>query len=93
MVEAERTAPVFGQAQPVGPRRLEQPPPDALAAAASLAAWFSKARSAGKVEVRWTQAKRVRKPRGAPAGLALLDQFHSFVAEPRSPAAVGEAAD
>jgi len=70
------------------PRRLEQPPPDALVAAAALAAWFSKARSAAKVEVRWTQARRVRKPRGAPAGTALLDKFHSFVVAPRPPAEV-----
>jgi predicted ribosome quality control (RQC) complex YloA/Tae2 family protein len=70
------------------PRRLEQPPPDALAAAAALAAWFSKSRSAAKVEVRWTQARRVRKPRGAPAGTALLDSYHSFVVAPRPPAEV-----
>ncbi|NKB90248.1 MAG: DUF814 domain-containing protein [Acidobacteria bacterium] len=73
------------------PRRLEQPPQDALAAAASLAAWFSKARSAGKVEVKWTAVKRVRKPRGAPAGLAVLDQHHTFVVAPRPPAEVGQA--
>jgi len=70
------------------PRRLEQPPPDALAAAAALAAWFSKGRGAAKVEVHWTQARRVRKPRGAPAGTVVMDEFHSFVVQPRSPAAV-----
>jgi len=70
------------------PRRLEQPPPDALAAAAALAAWFSKGRSAAKVEVHWTQARRVRKPRGAPAGAVLMDEFHSFVVQPRPPAEV-----
>ncbi len=70
------------------PRRLEQPPPDALAAAAALAAWFSKGRSAAKVEVHWTQARRVRKPRGAPAGAVLMDEFHSFVVQPRPPADV-----
>ena len=70
------------------PRRLEQPPPDALAAAAALAAWFSKGRSAAKVEVHWTQARRVRKPRAAPAGTVLMDEFHSFVVQPRPPAEV-----
>ena len=70
------------------PRRLEQPPPDALAAAAALAAWFSKGRSAAKVEVHWTQARRVRKPRSAPAGTAIMDEFHSFVVRPRPPAEV-----
>ncbi len=70
------------------PRRLEQPPPDALAAAAALAAWFSKGRGAAKVEVHWTQARRVRKPRGAPAGAVLMDEFHSFVVQPRAPAEI-----
>jgi len=70
------------------PRRLEQPPPDALAAAAALAAWFSKGRSAAKVEVHWTQARKVRKPRGAPAGTVHMDEFHSFVVQPRAPAEV-----
>lgn len=72
------------------PRRLEQPPPDALAEAAALAAWFSKARGSGKVEVHWTQARRIRKPRNAPAGTALMERFHSYLATPRPPAEVGD---
>lgn len=73
------------------PRRLEQPPPDALAAAAALAAWFSKGRSAAKVEVHWTQARHIRKPRGAPVGSVIMDEFHSFVVQPRPPAEVAAA--
>lgn len=36
--------------------------------AALLAAWFSKARTDTLVDVMWTQAKHVRKPKGAAAG-------------------------
>lgn len=36
--------------------------------AAMLAAWFSKARTDTVVDVMWTEAKHVRKPKGAPPG-------------------------
>ena len=68
------------------PRRLPQPPPDALAAAAALAAWFSKARGSDTVEVRWTRAADVRRPKGAPPGRALLGHHRTLQVRPRPPA-------
>jgi predicted ribosome quality control (RQC) complex YloA/Tae2 family protein len=51
------------------------PAPADLAFAASLAAYYSKARGATVADVSWTRAARVRKPRGAPPGaVALLDE-------------------
>lgn len=44
-------------------------PYEVLRHAAKLAAWYSKARSPRAVRVDYCPAKRVRKPRGAPAGL------------------------
>ncbi|HDS29391.1 MAG TPA: DUF814 domain-containing protein, partial [Candidatus Acetothermia bacterium] len=45
-------------------------PDHVVQAAAKLAARHSKAASEGRVEVTFTQVKHVRKPRGAPPGLA-----------------------
>jgi predicted ribosome quality control (RQC) complex YloA/Tae2 family protein len=62
-----------------------QPSADALRQAAALAAYFSRARGATKVNVRWTQARHVKKPRGAPTGQVILRQSHTVLAEPVSP--------
>ena len=49
------------------------PPPEAdLRFAAELAAFFSKAREGGQVDVSHTPARHVKKPRGAPPGLVTL---------------------
>ena len=47
---------------------LPQPSKDLLEQAASIAAWHSKARNGGLTLVSYTQAKNVRKPRGAKPG-------------------------
>lgn len=67
------------------PAREKSPSDDALRQAASLAAWFSRARGATKVNVRWTQARHVKKPRGAPTGQVVLRQSQTFLAEPLPP--------
>lgn len=67
------------------PERTEQPSADALREAASLAAYFSFARGATKVNVRWTQARHVKKPRGAPTGQVVLRQAKTVLAEPLAP--------
>ena len=54
------------------PQRADLPGEDALREAASLAAQFSRARGATKVNVRWTQVRFVKKPRGAPPGQVIL---------------------
>ncbi len=47
-------------------------PEEVLRRAAELAAWFSKARGERKVEVSYTEARYVRKPRGSPSGRVIL---------------------
>jgi hypothetical protein len=46
----------------------QAPPTEALLDAAHLAAHYSSARGEGKVEVTYTEARNVRKAKGAPAG-------------------------
>lgn len=45
---------------------------DTLRQAAQLAAWFSKARGERKVEVSYTEARYLRKPKGSPPGMVTL---------------------
>lgn len=51
--------------------------------AASFAAFHSKARAAGKVEVVYTEAKHVRKPPGAKPGMVTITGFKSVRVRPR----------
>lgn len=67
------------------PERFEEPSQVALQEAASLAAYFSSARSATKVNVRWTQARHVRKPRKGTRGQVFLRQADTTLAEPMPP--------
>jgi len=50
--------------------------------AASLAAWYSKARNAARVEVHVCRAADVRKARGAPAGQVQLARYKSLKVTP-----------
>ena len=67
------------------PQRFERPSDVALREAASLAAHFSAASGATKVNVRWTQTRHVKKPRKGPKGQVVLRQAHSVLAEPVPP--------
>lgn len=53
-----------------------------LERAASLAAWYSKARAARSVDVHYCKARDVSKPRGAPAGLVQLARYESIRVTP-----------
>jgi predicted ribosome quality control (RQC) complex YloA/Tae2 family protein len=55
--------------------------------AAAVAAWYSKARGAPKVEVHVCRASDVNKPRGAPAGLVELRRYEKVRVKPALPAA------
>ncbi len=57
-------------------------PPDVIVKAASLAAYFSKGRGAGKVPVAYTLAKFVRKPRGAKPGAVTLTERRTLMVAP-----------
>ena len=63
-------------------------PEEDLEFAASLAAFFSKAREGGKVPVTFTRAKNVKKPKGAPPGLVTLLSEKVVSARPDSVASV-----
>ena len=57
-------------------------PPAVLRRAASLAAFYSKGSGSAKVSVAYTQAKYVRKPKGAAPGTVMLSQRKSIMAVP-----------
>ena len=52
---------------------------------ASWAAFYSQARTAGKVPVIWTLKKYVRKPRKAPPGLAVCEREKTVMVKPKEP--------
>ena len=58
--------------------------PDAasVAQAASLAAWFSQGREAGKLAVDYTPVKYVKKPAGARPGMVIYTTYQTFMAQP-----------
>ncbi|WP_437549763.1 NFACT RNA binding domain-containing protein [Sorangium sp. So ce327] len=66
------------------PERVEVPR-EVVERAAAAAAWYSKARSAAKVEVHVCRAGDVSKPRGAPAGLVQLARWKSVRVRPEIP--------
>lgn len=53
-----------------------------LEQAASLAAWFSQGRDAGKVPVDYTPVRNVKKPRGALPGGVIYTEFKTIFAQP-----------
>jgi predicted ribosome quality control (RQC) complex YloA/Tae2 family protein len=57
-------------------------PPAIVERAASLAAWYSKSRSAKTVVVSYCKASEVSKPRGAPAGLVELARHKDIRVKP-----------
>jgi len=65
--------------------RSDNPPRDVLERAAAIAARFSKAKHAGTVPVIWTRKRHVRKPRGAPAGLAVCTHEKTVFVKPGLP--------
>jgi predicted ribosome quality control (RQC) complex YloA/Tae2 family protein len=67
------------------PQRQGAPSLDSLREAAALAAYFSSSRAATKVNVRWTQVRHLRKPRGGAKGQVILRQAETYLASPVPP--------
>ena len=65
------------------PDRISEPPREVLERAAQLAAFFSKARDGGKVEVHWCRVADVSKPRGFAPGKVMLKSFKSIRVYPK----------
>jgi len=62
--------------------RDEPPPSRDLEEAAVLAAWHSKSRGSGLVPVDWTRRKYVRKAKGGPPGLVLVQRTETIFVKP-----------
>jgi predicted ribosome quality control (RQC) complex YloA/Tae2 family protein len=62
-----------------------EPPTDDIERAASLAAYFSKARASAKVAIDYTLRKHVRAQRDAPPGLVWYTHPRTIMAEPAPP--------
>lgn len=60
-------------------------PKSVIERAASYAAWYSKARAGGSVEVHYCKVSDIRKPRGAPAGLVHLERYSKVRVRPGPP--------
>ena len=63
--------------------RADHPSRSTLKEAASLAAYWSKARGSKSVSVNYTDIRYVQKPRGAPAGLVTIRNEKTIMVEPR----------
>jgi predicted ribosome quality control (RQC) complex YloA/Tae2 family protein len=71
------------------PERLPLPR-SVIERAASYAAWYSKARAGGSVEVHYCKVSDIRKPRGAPAGLVHLERYSRVRVRPSPPEEAGD---
>lgn len=60
-------------------------PKSVVERAASHAAWYSKARGGGSVEVHYCKISDVRKARGAPAGQVQLERYSRVRVRPAAP--------
>jgi len=63
--------------------RKKYPTPKAIQQAASLAAYYSQAKSSRKVSVIYTLAKYVKKSKNAPPGLVKVEKMKSILVEPK----------
>jgi predicted ribosome quality control (RQC) complex YloA/Tae2 family protein len=63
--------------------RKKHPTPKTIQQAASLAAYYSKAKTSKKVSVIYTLAKYVKKPKNAPPGLVKVEKMKSILIEPK----------
>lgn len=59
-----------------------EPDQESVAQAASLAAWFSQGREAGKLPVDYTPVKYVKKPAGARPGMVIYTTYRTMMAQP-----------
>ncbi len=65
--------------------RKDNPPKNVIESTASIAAFFSKAKTSGLASVSYTLCKFVRKPRGAKPGSVFLEREDVILVEPKDP--------
>jgi len=63
----------------------KEPPRSVLVSAASIAAYYSKARGSSKVPVLVSQKRFVRKPRKAPIGTVTVSRYETLMVPPHCP--------
>jgi len=67
------------------PQRRDEPLAHHLSVAASVAAYYSKARNSANVQVHWTQRRFIKKLKGGNPGQVLLKNYKSVIADPKLP--------
>ncbi len=75
------------------PDKKAIPEKQTLLEAASLAAWYSKARGSSKVPVIYSQAKYVRKPKKLPPGKVIVEREKQLMVKPADPKDFGTGED
>ncbi len=60
-------------------------PDSTIIEAAEYAAWYSKARSATKAEVDYTNVRNVKKPSGSKPGMVIYVNYNTVIVTPREP--------
>jgi predicted ribosome quality control (RQC) complex YloA/Tae2 family protein len=65
------------------PDKVSEPPREVIERAAQLAAFYSKARDGGKVEVHFCRVSDISKPRGFAPGKVLLKTYRSIRVYPK----------
>src|SRR6185436_6466500 len=65
-----------------------EPSKQTLEEVAAWTAFYSQARTAGRVPVIWTRKKYVRKPRKSPPGLAVCEREKTLMVRPKEPEGV-----
>jgi predicted ribosome quality control (RQC) complex YloA/Tae2 family protein len=75
------------------PNKDKKPPKHILEQAASIAAYFSKARNAKMTPVAFTQKKYVRKPKGSAVGAVVIEREEVIMVRPHVPAGLLNSAE
>ncbi|HKZ21906.1 MAG TPA: NFACT family protein [candidate division Zixibacteria bacterium] len=65
--------------------RKQLPPNNTIVETAKIAAYYSKAKGSKKVEVLYTEAKFVKKPRKGKTGTAIVERKKTILVEPKLP--------
>ncbi len=65
--------------------RKKLPPNNTIVETAKIAAYYSKAKGSKKVEVLYTEAKFVKKPRKGKSGTAIVERKKTILVEPKLP--------
>ena len=60
-------------------------PDEAMVQAASIAAWYSRAKDSSQVPVDYTEIRNVSKPQGSKPGMVIYVNYHTLFVPPLNP--------